>query len=497
MQPIMVPDETSTVCNGVLDNSAPSTTSLDTDSDNFSLTVNLDQNTAIRSNSNSNSTPKETSWQTSTSKVCAPVSPCCSIQSLSTSTSTSTSNSMTKMTESPSRSSSPSNDDTHTHTNANTTMDSTKHHLSILHKMLVAERINRSTTNDHRALQDTKPSFHNHVWRERVAQWCFDVVDYLEELRDVASVAMNIIDRYIAVLSENDDGTDSSSSATAPVVIGEFDYEVISFTALFLAIRVSGSNKELEISQLLELSSGSGAPQAKHILSAGNSMLQKLSLDHQILTPNSFLHELVGLLVLHIQHSGDTNGNEASEERLSRFVDFASYLVEVSVCDIYFSAVAPSEIAFGALALAMTYNQDLFAIGCGHQVSFSRFFRTIREQTSMDIESPRMSSILSRLLHVYNQSQEAACESFGMESETVQWDRSHNNNNNNNITAHTTLPHIIADESETDTTATGGRLVSSNTKSEQAFILGNNDHRVNTDTHKIFRPVSPLPHIFR
>jgi len=350
--------------------------------------------------------------------------------------------------------------------------------------MLVAERINRSTTNDHRALQDTKPSFHNHVWRERVAQWCFDVVDYLEESRDVASVAMNIIDRYIAVLSENND---SSSSAT--VVIEEFDYEVISFTALFLAIRVSGSNKELEISQLLELSSSPGAPQAKHILSAGNSMLQKLSLDHQILTPNSFLHELVGLLV--IQHSEDANGNKASGEKLSQFVDFASYLVEVSVCDIYFSAVAPSEIAFGALALAMTYNQDLFAIGCGHQVSFSRFFRTIREQTSMDIESPQMNSILSRLLHVYNQSQEAACESFGMESETVQWDRSHNN-----ITAHTTLPHIIADESETDTTAAGGRL-SSNTQSEQAIILGNNDHRVNTDTNKIFRPVSPLPHIFR
>ena len=352
-------------------------------------------------------------------------------------------------------------------------MDSTQH-LSRLHSMIAVERNNRSATNDHRALQDTDPSFHKQGWRERVAQWCYDVLDYLEESRDVASVAMNIIDRYLAVLSK-----ESSSS----LIVGEFDYEVISFTALFLAIRVSGSNKELEISELLELSSSSGAPQARHILSAGNSMLEKLSWDHQILTPNAFLMELVGLLI--IQHNKESNANERmTRERVSKLVDFASSLTEVSVRGIYFSAVAPSEIAFGALALAMTCNPDLFATDCQHQGFFSRFFQTVHEQTSMDIECPHMNSIISRLLNVYNQSQEAASENIGRE--TVLWERLANN-----ITAHTNLPHFIMDEVEA-TSITADGSFSSNNKSEQLIVLHKDGHRVHTITN-ISRPVSPLP----
>mmetsp|Transcript_107878 Transcript_107878/g.220205 ORF Transcript_107878/g.220205 Transcript_107878/m.220205 type:complete len:470 (-) Transcript_107878:644-2053(-) len=349
-----------------------------------------------------------------------------------------------------------------------------KRHISVLQNMMDVERTNRTETNDYRALQSIDTSFHKQLWRERVAQWCYDVLDYIDESRDVASVAMNIIDRYLVILSQE---------SSAALGIGEFDYEVISFTALFLAIRVSGSNKELEISELLQLSSNTGVPEARHIVSAGNSMLEKLSWDHQILSPNSFLKELVEFLV--IQYNAEIGINETKTGgNISNLVDFASYLVEVSVCDIYFSAVAPSKIAFAALALAMICNSDLLPTSYPQQRFLSNFFQIVHEHTFMDIECPQMNAILSRLLHVYNQSQEAVLEDSGME--TFEWD-SLGGNNHDSLTV---LPHVIADESEGNASSDVRFLTN---ELEGHAFLHDNGHHVNTNTNQT-RPVSPLRH---
>lgn len=363
----------------------------------------------------------------------------------------------------------------HAYSNA---MESTQA-LSALQRMMQMEEVNRSETNDHRALEDFDKCFHKQVWRERVAQWCYDVLDYLEESRDVAAVAMNIIDRYLAVLKK--ESTESPS-----LEIGEFDYEVISFTALFLSIRVSGSNKELEISELLKLSSRSGAPQVTHIISAGNSMLEKLTWNRQLLTPNSFLREFVALLMNQIERE---DGNEAiGHENLSQLVEFASYLVEISVCDIYFCAVAPSKIAFGALTLAMMNNSEFFSTGCVHQGFLSRFLESVYEQTSMNIECPQINSILSRLLHVYNHSQEATEQNI--ESDTFQLEGSANDD-----TCETNALHIIVDD-EGDSNVTNRRIVDTTDSEHLINLNGTSGLRVNTSM-KNTRPVSPLPHGFR
>lgn len=356
---------------------------------------------------------------------------------------------------------------------------SSKDHLSTLCKMMDTEEKNRSQMNDYRALQDLDPCFHKQAWRERVAQWCYDVLDYLEESRDVAAVAMNIIDRYVAVLNEE-------SSLSKSVEIGEFDYEVISFTALFLAIRVSGQNKELEISELLELRSCTGALQVRHIVSAGNSMLQKLSWNHQLLTPSSFLRELIALLMNLNQK--EQAGKAIAHESLSNLVEFASYLVEISVCDIFFSSLAPSKIAFGALALGMMSSSDSFPCGQLSNEFLSRFFECVNEQTSMNIECPQMNSIISRLLHVYNESQEAAAAQ-NAENETLQWERSADYG-----AYQTSLPHVIEDSVEEPHITT--ERSSSRSGSECLGTL--NDGTLHDEKQcKKTRPVSPLPQSLR
>jgi len=357
----------------------------------------------------------------------------------------------------------------HTHSE---TMNSTRR-LSTVQRMMDLESAIRSVANDYRALEEADLTFHKQAWRERVAQWCYDVLDYLEESRDVASVAMNIIDRYLAVLSKE--------SLPTPLVIGEFDYEVISFTALFLAIRVSGSNKELEISSLLNLSSSTEAPQVRHIVSAGNIMLKKLSWNHQILTPKSFLRELVGLLMIQDCKNESNTTETMSDESVSKLFDFASYLVEVSVCDIYFSSIAPSKVAFGALTLATMCHSDLLSSGCGHKQCLTRFLHIVNKQTSLNIECPHMNAIIGRLLNVYNQSQEAVAGN--VERKIIQGEGLSENNSYN-----TNLPHIIVDEGDT-----------SNTIDEDILLDQNEDHlpRLNGDEDSVnmkqSRPVSPYP----
>jgi hypothetical protein len=317
--------------------------------------------------------------------------------------------------------------------------------LSSLRKMMDVERFSRATSDQRAVLvQEDDSSLQNQVWRERVSQWCYDVLDFLEESREVAYVALNILDRYLAVHSTTNKEVAGLGLARHHQPIDQFEYEVIAFTALFLAVRVAGTNRGLQIPELLQLSS-SGA-QVKHILSAGNTMLQKLSWDHRILTPHIFLRGLMELLV----HTCPG----ISHDRALTLMDFASYLVEISVCDQYFSRMSPSEIAFGALTLSMTCDADFAA---GQQASFTLFLQTVREETTIDVESIRLKSILARLLVVYNQSQEAAEASINSIS-AARCEQNNNGdgdtsyvNNNNGPTTTTTTPHLIStDEEEED-----------------------------------------------
>lgn len=333
-----------------------------------------------------------------------------------------------------------------------------------LHRMIQEEQVSRSTP-DFSALMTTTttqgdgdantPSavlfpVINLLWRERVAKWCYDVLDYLDESRDVAYVAMNLLDRYLAVLGQE--------NGVQLDVLQPFEFEVMAFTALFLSIRVCGENKELEIPELLQLSS-SGAT-SRHIMEAGHHMLEKLSWTHRILTPHAFLEEYVRLLVTASAQQTNSSNALISKDQAASLLEFATYLMEVSVCDSYFNAVPASQVALGSLVVAMTCDESLAA---SHQGFLASFFRTLQELTSIRIESAHMKDIISRLLDVYNQSHEAASESSCSPSSAS---NKKNNNDNSEAASHAhiqgrissasngsfvttnTLPHIIVDDEE-------------------------------------------------
>mmetsp|Transcript_17064 Transcript_17064/g.41433 ORF Transcript_17064/g.41433 Transcript_17064/m.41433 type:complete len:493 (-) Transcript_17064:745-2223(-) len=284
--------------------------------------------------------------------------------------------------------------------------------LAKLRTMVHEERTVHATLKDYTTLlqSDDPTSFQNTAWRERVAQWFYDVSDYLEESRDLAYVAMNILDRFLAVQassasSEEDASLDSTNSS---FLVDHFEYEILSITALFLAVRISGTNKNLTVQEMLELSS-SGV-QVRHVLGAGNTLLETVSWDHRIITPHNFLQVFYKHLVQSSIVPGGSSKSSSSSSTVapshSSLFDLASYLIEVSVCDLYFAQVLPSEVAFAALVMALRCDEETTArFG---QASVALFLQSIQLETGIDINSPRMKAILSRLSDVYSQSQEAS-----------------------------------------------------------------------------------------
>ena len=236
---------------------------------------------------------------------------------------------------------------------------------------LIREENESRRRSDHRALRASSHCGAPNPWREKTSQWCYDVVDHLGESREVVYLAMNVLDRYCVVQS-------NSSRA-----LKERDYEIAAMTALFLAVRVTG-RATLELPQVMRMSRLGVC--IHEILGIGKSMTDSLSWDRRLLTPLSFVRAMLDLL-------------DASAELKASLLDSASYLVEVSVCDAFFSGTHPFKVAVAAVSNA---------IGAGPQCRLSeaqssKFFRQLLKPHNTQEEISRLQV---RLHHIYSQSEE-------------------------------------------------------------------------------------------
>jgi Cyclin, C-terminal domain len=153
------------------------------------------------------------------------------------------------------------------------------------------------------------------IWREKVVKWCYDVVDHLNEDRSIVYVAMHILDRH--------------SASMLPSVSR---YEVSSLSCLFLAVHLAGSG-ELSLPDLISMSRG-GVSMAD-IVSEGNAIIRGLS-HHPIVTPMDFVRSMIQKL-------------PALQTLAPVLLDSASYMIELAVCDHFFSEYKSSVLAVAAL----------------------------------------------------------------------------------------------------------------------------------------------------
>jgi len=159
----------------------------------------------------------------------------------------------------------------------------------------------------------------NEVWREKICEWIFQVIDHFDFNRETASISLNYLDRY---LSKH--------------VVSTKNIQLAAMTSLFLAIKLYEPST-LKILSFNELSRGYF--KTEHIIMMESSILWTLSWYVHPPTPLNFVSHFMPLL----EESG------CSLSVALEIKEVAQFLTELSVCDYYFTTRKPSSIGLGAL----------------------------------------------------------------------------------------------------------------------------------------------------
>ena len=162
----------------------------------------------------------------------------------------------------------------------------------------------------------------NELWREKICEWCYQVVDHFDFNREVVSVAMNYLDRYLATR-----------------LVNRRIFQLAAMTALYLAIKLFEPGK-LRMASLIDLSRGYFM--AEHIVTMEDSMLQSLKWYVHPPTSFAFCRDFMRLV------SGDISPRARHDVN-----ELARFMTELSVCDYWFITKKPSSIALAALINAI------------------------------------------------------------------------------------------------------------------------------------------------
>jgi len=145
----------------------------------------------------------------------------------------------------------------------------------------------------------------NEQWRVKICDWCYQVVDHFDYNREVVTVAMSYLDRYIAKRTVN-----------------RRIFQLVAMTALYLATKLFERNS-LHLPSLVGISRGYFL--AEHIVAMEDSMLQALSWHVHPSTPRAFCWEMMRLV-----------SPELTPRIRHDIGNLAIFLTELSVCDYYF-----------------------------------------------------------------------------------------------------------------------------------------------------------------
>jgi Cyclin, N-terminal domain len=218
-----------------------------------------------------------------------------------------------------------------------------------------------SAPNDeHRALLCETSLPHLYLWREKVVQWCYDLIDSLQENRAVVYVALNILDRYSSFLSKS-----------SPV--DEQTYELASMSSVFLAVGIAGAGV-LRLPDLISMSRL--GLRVQDIVAMGTSVVGALSWEHRFVTPFDFFTDLLSLV--------PSLSNDPTRQRSLH--EAACYMAEIAVFDISLSANKASEIAIAAVLSSLTSPSETVAFG-----------EAVLESTGISTSSSLIQSVFSRL----------------------------------------------------------------------------------------------------
>ncbi|KAL3943918.1 MAG: hypothetical protein SGBAC_001995 [Bacillariaceae sp.] len=166
----------------------------------------------------------------------------------------------------------------------------------------------------------------NKHWREKICEWAYQVVDHFQLQREVVSIAMNHLDRYLS---------------DYPFVVDKNKFQLLAMTCLYLSIKLNVYNHLLipgsksTMDSILQLSRGAFTLQQMEDME--NDILQRLQWHVHPPSPQAFVKHFLYL-----------NGIEDTE-----LLDQSQFMVELSIMDYYFVNYKSSEVAIAAVMNAL------------------------------------------------------------------------------------------------------------------------------------------------
>lgn len=198
------------------------------------------------------------------------------------------------------------------------------------------------------------------IWRERVSQWCYRVIDHVGAHRSVAYNVMHLLDAYMA----------ATGSAA---VLDATSYQIVAMSALYLVLRLREPTSRLTVGQMVAMSRGDGVVTPDRIARTMKTIVHTLSASWRDLcfapSPGDFVVAYVGQLMAAAEETQESTAVDSSSpsgiqdllqaSRWSSILDDATYLAELSVCDTYLRTERPSVVAYAAVLNVLSDNIEL------------------------------------------------------------------------------------------------------------------------------------------
>lgn len=280
-----------------------------------------------------------------------------------------------------------------------------------------------------------EPAAHLTVWRERVAQWAYTVVDHVQADRAAVYNVLLLLDSYLDAITAT-----TSSSIVAADEIDAPTYQLLAMSCLYLVLRLRDS-RALSVEQLVSMSrndgsngsnSAVGVVTPRRVARTMKSILTALSTSWRSLLAAPAPGEFVAAYVQQLQQArqasfpaatATTTGSTAgahtklddllSATRWSALLDDATYLAELSVCDTYLRRERPSVVAYAALLNVLTSEQQQTATATTGLRRDLQSLQVLTGHVSDAVPGDTVRGVAARLGYVRSQSVDAATAAAG------------------------------------------------------------------------------------
>lgn len=208
----------------------------------------------------------------------------------------------------------------------------------------------------------------NEIWREKICEWSYQVVDHFDFNREIVAISLSYLDRFLATRQVN-----------------KKIFQLAAMTTLYLAIKLFES-RSLQMTSLIELSRGYFT--VDHIATMEATILRSLSWHVHPPTTLALTRHLIQLLPI-----------ECDRSLRHDIMELSRFLSELSVCDYFFVTRKPSSVALATLMNAMD-GMDYVRISKEQRQKFIYNLFTLGH---LDCYSDEVHECRTRLREMYHQ----------------------------------------------------------------------------------------------